>query len=97
MATEAQTLVVNETTCIVEIGKYANGQPRLQLYDAEDYSPYMTASCAIPDALQLGEIAIKNYSENEGIWDILLDAGIIEDTGKRIRQGFVVIYIGRLL
>lgn len=48
--------------------------------------PQITASVCIPESTQLpGEIFIKDYSENEGILDALIKAGILVDTGKRIK------------
>ncbi|MFK5892637.1 MAG: hypothetical protein QM504_05405 [Pseudomonadota bacterium] len=42
------------------------------------------------------ETAIKNYSENEGILDILIDAGIIELADKFINSGFITVPVVRL-
>lgn len=90
-----KTVTVHGHVCTVEHGKYANGQNRIQLWC--DEGPYATASVAIDAHLSEDEVAIKDYSENRGVWDALLNAAIIEDTGKRFRQGFVEIPVGRLL
>ena len=78
-------------------GRYANGQRRLVLYSVEDGMPYMTASVALQDTqLEDDEIAIKDYSENEGILRALIRAGIVEPSHGSVRQGFVRIPICRI-
>lgn len=44
-----------------------------------------------------GCVWVKDYSENEGMWDALIKAGVIESTYRTARQGFVVFKEGRLL
>lgn len=38
-------------------------------------------------------MAIKNYSENEGILDLLIGLGVIEPPHRRVASGFVMIDI----
>jgi len=42
-------------------------------------------------------VAIKDYSESEGVYDALIQAGIIEYTGKSIPSGWVMAPICRIL
>jgi Asp/Glu/hydantoin racemase len=42
------------------------------------------------------EIAIKDYSEGEGMLAALIAAGIVEDTGVALASGYVSIPIARL-
>ena len=58
-------------------GRYANGQTRIQLYDVMDGMPYATATVAVDVKLAEDEVAIKNYSENEGVLDSLIKAGVV--------------------
>ena len=77
------------------IGEYANGQTSIQLVD-RDGMPFMTASVAhdvnIPDDC----VIIKNYSENEGIMQALIKAGIIEKPFCEIPANFVTLYVAAL-
>tara|TARA_B100000927_G_scaffold120750_1_gene97414 strand:- start:1314 stop:1595 length:282 start_codon:yes stop_codon:yes gene_type:complete len=77
------------------IGEYANGQTSIQLVD-RDGMPFMTASVAhdvnIPDDC----VIIKNYSENEGIMQALIKAGIIEKPFCEIPVNFVKLYVAAL-
>tara|TARA_R110002110_G_scaffold389463_1_gene601802 strand:- start:335 stop:652 length:318 start_codon:yes stop_codon:yes gene_type:complete len=80
----------------LRFGKYESGFISLQLFDLDNH-PYMTASFNPYDVNRKHDpngqnlIAIKNWSENEGIEDKLLDAKIIksENLINTIKQGFV--------
>lgn len=45
----------------------------------------------------VGYALIKNWSENEGILEALVDAGIVRDTGKKISMGLVYANIVEVL
>ena len=69
----------------------------IQLVD-EGGTPWCMASVNVPDEI-LGEdvVALKTYSENEGIDSILVSAGVIENPPVRyIGSGFVMIPVYRL-
>jgi hypothetical protein len=77
-------------------GNYAHGGRVIQLYDEE--GPYMTASVCIPGIkLAKDETCIKDYSENEGILDALIEAGIVEKTGSVAYSGYICATIVRIL
>lgn len=81
----------------INLGKYANGRVSISLMDASDHLPYATASVNLPEVfLEEGEVCIKDYSENEGMFDFLIQNNIISDTGKYVRSGFTVIPIAKL-
>jgi hypothetical protein len=81
----------------VSFGKYANGQTRIQLVDTTDGIPYATATVAVEEHLiKEGEVAIKDYSENEGILSSLVEAGIVENPHNFIQSGYVKIPICKL-
>jgi hypothetical protein len=80
----------------VSFGKYANGQTRIQLIDSSDGIPYCTATVAVDYELAETEVAIKNYSENEGILNSLIDAGVIGHPRTFIQSGYVKIPICKL-
>lgn len=72
---------------------YAAGGIALELF--EDGEPYMTASTCIPN-LEDEEIAIKDYSENEGILDILMEQGVITPPHRFQSSGYVIVPICKL-
>jgi len=79
------------------IGKYSNGQTRIQLYDVADGMPYATATVAVEDGLlKEGEVAIKDWSENAGILDTLVDAEVVEFPHAYIQSGYVKVPICKL-
>jgi hypothetical protein len=82
----------------VRFGKYGNGQTSIQLIDEADGCPFATATvCLEDDLMKEGEVAIKNYSENAGILDSLINAGLIEEPHAFVQSGFVKIPICKLL
>lgn len=72
-------ITFNNTACTLVFSKYQNNnRTSLQLIEVETGEPYMTASVNMPDIyLSDDMICIKNYSENEGILDVLIDAHIL--------------------
>lgn len=85
-------------TVYIKLGTYANnGRTTIELIDAADHLPYATASLNLPMVLLLdGEVIIKDYSENEGIFKFLCDNNIVTDTGKQVQSGFVTCPIAKL-
>lgn len=82
--------------CEVAKRKYSNGRTALELIAANDTDdvckgePIAMATVNIPEeTLSPEEVIIKDYSENEGMLDVLLKAGIVELSGRSIRTGFV--------
>lgn len=91
-------LNVFDVECEVEIYKNTcNGNMEIQLYCFEDgfREPFLTASCVV-GGLTEGELAIKNYSENEGILDVLTNENIVCKPHRFIPSGFVTLPIVRL-
>jgi hypothetical protein len=48
------------------------------------------------NGLDENEVAIKNYSENEGILDVLVAEGIVKSPHRYVNSGFVKIPICEL-
>ena len=76
---------------------YNDGKIRIQLYDSKDGTPYATATASIKEELEPGEVAIKNWSENEGMLDFLVEHKFIEKPHRFVEQGFVRIPICKLI
>lgn len=80
----------------LQFAKYINGQTSIKLIDVEDGMPFATATISVNDQLLEDEVAIKNYSENEGILQSLIDADVIEKPHEFIQSGFVTIPVCKL-
>jgi len=76
----------------LQFGRYKDtNMVALQLYDSNGF-PYMTASfnpVEVPDTDTSRLIAIKDWSENEGIEKALLDNKVFEKFVKTIPTGYV--------
>jgi len=96
---EGVTVTRRVDVCEVYFSKYQNNdRVAIQLVDKETGEPYATASVNLPNQdLEPDEVAIKDYSEGEGMLNDLVEAGIVEDTGKAVGSGYVMIPIARLL
>lgn len=73
--------------CKIQVGEYNNGGLiALQLID-EWGMPVATCTCNSL-FLEKDEVAIKNWSENYGIYEALLDSNIIEEKHRNIDIGY---------
>lgn len=71
--------------CTVRLMSYGNGRPGLRLFDRKDGFPVATATVNLTEIPLSGdEVALKNYSENEGILEVLVNAGVVELTEREI-------------
>ena len=87
-----------EFQLIAEFAKYKNDQVAIKLIDSSDGMPYATATLCVEDnLLKEGEVAIKDYSENEGILNSLIEANIVEPPHAVIQTSFVKIPICKLI
>lgn len=77
--------------CVIQKKTYSNNRIALQLVDAEDNdSPIAIATVNLPDEqLNDDEVFIKDYSENEGIYQTLVDAKVISEAIGCAQSGFV--------
>jgi hypothetical protein len=82
-------------TLQIQYGTYQEGNTSMQLIDCADGFPFATATVNLP-GLTENEVAIKNYSENEGVLNFLLDNEIIEAPHRFVQSGFVNIPVCRL-
>lgn len=86
-------------TLSIEMTRYAgNDRPAIQVIDMEDGYPYCMATVNMPDMdLADNEVAIKNWSENEGILECLQANGVVGPTKRRMPTGFVYVDVVDLL
>lgn len=84
--------------CELEVRRYSNGRPALQLRDSKDGSPVAVATVNLPGLPIPGDcVAIKDYSENEGMLDALMQQGVVGKPISYVTSGFVRIPICPLL
>lgn len=59
-------------------GYYSNNRKAIRLIDGDSGEPIATATVNLP-AVELAEneVVVKDYSENQGMYVALLDAGIV--------------------
>lgn len=74
----------------ITMGRYANDRPAVLLQDHKTFDQLAVSSVNLPDwDIPTDSVAIKNYSENEGMLDFLIEAGVIEKPYMIIEQGMV--------
>jgi hypothetical protein len=81
--------------CDVYAAQYQAGGVAIQLLDRESRDLVATATSWI-EGLAPDEVAIKDYSVNTGMYQTLVDAGIITPVHREVVSGFVVFPICRL-
>jgi len=81
----------------IKMSKYGNGQNRMEFIDKEDGFSVLVASVAIDENISSDEIAIKDYSENEGVLKFLMEKGIVSSPLKYFNSGFVRIPLCKLM
>jgi len=65
----------------VDVGKYQDGNTSLELWLKDEGVPFAIASVNMPNVLLCdNEILCKDYSENEGILDFLVENNIVTKT-----------------
>ena len=108
MITKADLVQFKEWTCIVSFQHYRNDRTALRLDEAclvDEPNPfYVNGECIavatinVPEVpLQPDEVIIKNYSENEGMYDCLHKAGYISEPLYHIQTGYVTALVCKLL
>ncbi len=77
--------------------KYENGRTSIELKSTEDGSVIAKATVNIPDEpLEPGQVAIKCWSENDGMLDFMIDNDIVGPVIRTIQNGYVTIPIVEL-
>lgn len=73
--------------CVLSLHEYMNGNTAVKLLARNEdgyLEPYATISTNTGVLLPPGSFAAKMYSENEGLVEQLIAAGIVKDTGEYI-------------
>jgi len=84
--------------CALAYGEYGNGRVALFLNDNATLEDVLCASVNLTDwALRPNEIAIKDYSENQGVLDVLIESGVVSKPRRYVNLPHVTIPICELL
>jgi len=95
---ELVTVEFEGWTCFVKLGQYENGRTSISLMDIDDGCPVARATSNIPHAeLEENETLIKDYSENEGMLNSLIETGLVKYTGKNIKSGWIELPVVTIL
>jgi hypothetical protein len=83
-------------------GHYGNKRLAWRILDANTGEPIVTATVNFPECKDArlddgSHVLIKDWSENEGTLQSLIDAGIVEPTGQGIDCEYVTAYLCRVL
>ena len=90
------TVQFQQWLCEVTFAQYRDGSVAIQLID--DEGPVATATVALDVLPPKGCVWIKDYSENTGMADALIEAKVIEPTPVNSRQsGWVTVKSYRLI
>jgi len=90
-------MIFKHWDCVIERQTYYNGRTALVLNEKATGERIAVATINVQEEIYDNEVVIKDYSENEGMLDALISAGIVKDTGKRIKSGFVKAPVCELL
>jgi hypothetical protein len=84
---------------LLEFSKYTSGDRKaMVILDPVTHETICIPTVNIPEAkLAKNEILIKDWSENEGVLQTLVENGIVKDTGKTVKTGFVNAHVCELL
>lgn len=81
--------------CVVELLKYStNNRTAIELTDTEDGAPVCIATINVNEDLGSKEgeenVVIKNYAENQGVLEVLVEAKVISKPIGTTSQGFPI-------
>lgn len=87
---EAPVVTFHSWPCRIQKGKYYGGNLALVLVHADTGETIVKATLNPEEdvALAKDEVVVKNYSENEGMLETLLSAGLVEETGRTVTMPY---------
>ena len=100
------TVQFKDWRCRLYIAHYSDGNTALSMYDTEDGSAIACVSINLvdddgnvePELLEdRALIYLKDYSENEGMLDLLIEEGIVERTGRYRQSGYIEAPLVRII
>jgi hypothetical protein len=95
---DTQRVVFRGYRCGVQFAAYANGRTAIVLVDDETGEPIAKATMNVAEAaIPSGHTLIKDYSENQGLLEALIEGGVVEPTGALVPVGNTYVHLVRLL
>lgn len=83
---------------VMTFHRYGVGGGTAISFTTQDGEPLATATVSMPELmLERDEVAIKDYSENQGMMKSLMDAGIIGEPLSYVPTGFVTVSTHNIL
>lgn len=84
--------------CIIEWSMYLeNDNIAIKLLDEKTKELVAVATTNTSEETSLPGVQIKDWSENRGMWEALVDAGVIESEPiEKIASYFVLVKVGKL-
>ncbi len=96
-----KTFKINNQEVRVNIEQYHNGRKAIELVcvgGEDDGVPYTVATMNVPHApIKDDQVLIKDYGENQGVLQALVDNGIVTDSEWTMEYGFVEFNVCNLL
>ncbi len=96
-----KTFKINNQEVRVNIEHYHNGRNAIELVcvgGEDDGVTYTVATMNVPHApLKDGQVLIKDYGENQGVLQALVDNGVVTDSEWTMEYGFVEFNVCNLL
>lgn len=95
---DIETTYCEKKQLSLEFSTYTNGRIALLLCEPGFRGSEFKATVNIPEAdVPEGHVLLKGWSENEGIPQAMVKAGIVELTGRQVPTGFCVAEEAKLL
>lgn len=78
-------------------GNYSNGRLAITIHDADTFEPLAKVTVNAPEeVIEKDEIIVKNYSENEGMDEWLLEENLVEKDFRNVSVGFALCPVFKL-
>lgn len=91
-----ERVLFRTTKCFVDILEY-EGEISIELYSVRGKKLVATASVGLRVSVPPGYVAIKDYSENSGMLQALVEAKIVAEPSYYVPSGFVEIPVCEVL
>ena len=82
--------------CETSFACYSNFNTAIELIQVSNGDPIAKATTNPGVNIPGGEVAVKSYSENEGMLEALIEAGVVEAPHRVAESGYVLIPICKL-
>lgn len=98
MKVENITVQFSDWECSVSKILGQDNRVTLKLFDKRDGELVAIATKHVPsEPIEQDEVIIKDYAENEGMFDALVAAGVIGGAQRYIQSGYVTMPVCKLL